>query len=55
MRIAFGVLNIAPGTFWAMTLHEWAALCEAHESSFRSATGAMTREELEELKARFPD
>lgn len=55
MRIAFGVLHMSPADFWGMTLHEWAALCESHEASFRSTSGAMTKDELDELKARFPD
>lgn len=49
------MLKLAPDVFWSMTMHEFNAIAEAHEESYKRVNNVMTREELEELKKRFPD
>ena len=51
MTIGMGLLRLPPDTFWRMTLPELSAAA----GMVNNAQGSMTREELAELVAKFPD
>jgi uncharacterized phage protein (TIGR02216 family) len=50
IRFGLGRLRLAPETFWALSLPELAALIGAE-----THPGHATRNDLEDLMARFPD
>ncbi|MGX1196924.1 rcc01693 family protein [Parvibaculum sp. MBR-TMA-1.3b-4.2] len=51
MTIGMGLLRLPPETFWRMTLPELSAAA----GMVNNAQGSITREELAELAAMFPD
>ena len=58
MEVGLGVLGLSLADFWAMTLPEFRAALDGtlEAKGQRQATGEPpSREELQELMARFPD
>ncbi|MCH9020474.1 MAG: phage tail assembly chaperone [Proteobacteria bacterium] len=58
MKIAFGVLKLAPGDFWSMTTVEFPAALDGHREVLGLKGDSVPpplREELEEMMRRFPD
>ncbi len=56
MAAAFGILGWTPATFWSATLPEFWAGAEARREARGGRAAALpSREEIEEMMARFPD
>lgn len=58
MQIGFGLLGLAPCHFWSMTPIEFRTALEGWREAQGARTNAAlppTRDELDELMARFPD
>jgi len=45
-------MRLPPRDFWALSLPEWRALCDAR---FPRAAAAMTRRDLDALLSSYPD
>ncbi|MGE0627340.1 MAG: phage tail assembly chaperone [Hyphomicrobiaceae bacterium] len=54
MSAAFGVLRLAPDTFWRMTPRELAAALDAY-AAWDTGIGPPSRSDLARLMQRFPD
>jgi len=52
LQLAVLRFGLSPPEFWALTLAEWRALAEA---AAPSADTAMSRAELDRLRATYPD
>jgi len=57
LEIAYGVLRLTPETFWSMTPCEWMSGLKGWKESHGSpvSASAITRQEMLQLMARFPD
>lgn len=58
MKSAFGLLHLTPEQFWSMTMIEFRATSLGYaqaNSATRLNVDPMSRSELEDMMARFPD
>ncbi len=57
MELSFGVLGMAPATFWAMSVAEWGAAVAGYLAAHGLGPGSapLSRAELAALTRQYPD